>query len=45
MGHWEVGLEREYWINLAQNRDQWQDLVNIVIKPLDFIQVRNSLSS
>jgi hypothetical protein len=28
----EIGFEVVKWINLAQNRDQWQALVNAVMK-------------
>jgi hypothetical protein len=31
MGVREVGLECVDWINLAQDRDRWRDLVNTVM--------------
>jgi hypothetical protein len=27
----EIGLEGVEWMNLAQDRDQWQDLVNTIM--------------
>ena len=34
----EVGCESMDWINLAQDRDRWQALVNVVTDPLGSIK-------
>jgi len=31
MDLWEVGCEGMNWIDLAQDRDRWQALVNVVL--------------
>jgi hypothetical protein len=31
MDHIEIGWDRMVWIGLAQDRDQWRDLVNAVM--------------
>jgi hypothetical protein len=31
MDLWETGWEGEDWIHLAQDRDQWQALVNMIM--------------
>jgi hypothetical protein len=33
MDHREIGWEDEEWMHLAQERVQWQDLVNTVMNP------------
>jgi hypothetical protein len=38
MGLWEIGLEGMDWIDLAQDRDWWWALVNMVIQLSDFIR-------
>jgi hypothetical protein len=32
MDLWEIGWEGVYWLQLAQDRDQWWDLVNTAMK-------------
>jgi hypothetical protein len=32
LGKYIVGWESVDWIHLAQDRDQWRDLVNVVMK-------------
>jgi hypothetical protein len=40
----EIGWEGVDWIHLAQDRDQWQVLVNTVLEPSDSIKGRKFLN-
>jgi len=39
MDLWEIGCEVVDWIHLAQDRGQWQALVNTVMKLLDRVTI------
>jgi hypothetical protein len=45
MGLREIGREDVYWIHLAQDRDQWWAVVNMVMKLRVPYKVGNSLIS
>jgi hypothetical protein len=43
MDVWEIRWEGVYWIHVAQDRDQWRDLVNTVMNLRDPLTALNFL--